>query len=107
MMTEEWASELGRMPLADAQEILAQLPERLAEGKQPLALTRSGDPVLAVLPWDLFESLVETLEIMSDHSLMAAIRDDLSGADEQTLVPIEQLLAELDGEEEETQGEQA
>ena len=107
MMTEEWASEVGQMPLAEAQEVLAQLPERLAQGKQPLALTRSGDPVLAVLPWDLFESLVETLEIMSDHSLMAAIRDDLSGADEQTLVPIEQLLAELDGEEEETQGEQA
>ena len=102
-MTEEWASEVGQMPLTEAQEVLAQLPERLAQGKQPLALTRSGAPVLAVLPWDLFESLVETLEVLSDHSLISAIRDDLNGADEQTLVPVEQLLAELDDEEEETQ----
>ena len=95
MMTEEWANGMSQMPLAEAQKVLTQLPEQLAQGKQPLALTRSGDPVLAVLPWSLFESLVETLEIMSDPSLMSAVRDDLNCKDEQPLVSIEQLLADV------------
>lgn len=98
MMTEEWDSGVSQMPLAEAQEVLAQLPERLAQGKQPLALTRSGNPVLAVLPWALFESLVETLEIISDPSLMEAIQDDLQAADDQSLVPLEQLMPETNDE---------
>ena len=97
-MTEEWDSGVSQMPLAEAQEVLAQLPERLAQGKQPLALTRSGNPVLAVLPWALFESLVETLEIISDPSLMEAIQDDLQAADDQSLVPLEQLMPETNDE---------
>ena len=99
MMSKEWANEVGQMPLAEAQRVLAQLPERLALGNQPLALTRSGDPVLAILSWDLFESLVETLEVMSDPSLMDAIRDDLKGTDDQSLVPLGQLLSEPDYEQ--------
>lgn len=89
MMTDEWGAGVSQMPLAQAQEVLAQLPERLAQGKQLLALTRSGNPVLAVLPWALLESLVETLEIISDSSLMEAIQDDLQAADDQSLVPLE------------------
>ena len=98
MMTEEWASGVGQMPLAEAQEVLAQLPERLARGNQPLALTQSGDPVLAVLPWDLFESLVETLEIIGDPSLLEAIQDDMRAADDQSLVPLEQLMSNPEDE---------
>ena len=86
------------MPLAEAQEVLAQLPERLARRNQPLALTRSGDPVLAVLPWDLFESLVETLEIIGDPSLLEAIQDDMRAADDQSLVPLEQLMSNTEDE---------
>ena len=97
-MTEEWASGVGQMPLAEAQEVLAQLPERLAQGNQPLALTRSGAPVLAVLPWDLFESLVETLEIIGDPYLLEAIQDDMRAADDQSLVPLEQLMSNPEDE---------
>ena len=32
------------------------------------------EPVLAVMPWDLFESIVETLEIMGDMDMMDALR---------------------------------
>ena len=67
-------------------------------GKQPLALTQSGDPVLAVLPWDLFESLVETLEIIGDPSLLEAIQDDRRAADDQSLVPLEQLMSNPEDE---------
>ncbi len=39
-----------------------------------IKITRHGKPVLAVLSWDLYESVVETMEIMSDPEMMAAFR---------------------------------
>jgi hypothetical protein len=84
------------MPLDEAQEVLAQLPEHLSQDKQPPALTQSGNPVPAILPWAPFESPVETLEFMSDPSLRSAVQDDLKGTEEQSLGVIEELLTEFD-----------
>ena len=64
-----------RMSLTDARAILTQLPEQLADGQGAIPLTRHGKPVLAVITWDLFESLVETIEIVSDDQLMKQILD--------------------------------
>ncbi len=38
-----------------------------------LKVTSKNIPVLAVLPWETFESLMETLEVMSDPELMKMI----------------------------------
>lgn len=54
--------------------MLTQLPELLAKGNRAVALTRRGKPVLAVMPWDLFQSIVETMEIMGDAETMDALR---------------------------------
>ena len=39
-----------------------------------VTVTRHGKPVMAILPWELYETLIETLEVMSDAELMAAFR---------------------------------
>ena len=73
-------TSVGRAPLAMA-EARKQLP-KLADAleKHPeigaVKITRHGKPVLAVLSWDLYESVVETMEIMSDPELMAAFRKE-------------------------------
>jgi hypothetical protein len=53
------------------------------------------EPVLAVMPWDLFESIVETLEIMGDMDMMDALRRGIEDVQAANLVPIEQVKAEL------------
>ena len=98
-MTENWSDGVEQIPIVKARTMLTRLPERLAERNQAVALTRHGTPVLAVMPWDLFESIVETLEVMSDPELMVALRRDIKRVQEQTFLPVEQLLAELDDEE--------
>ncbi|MBI3697459.1 MAG: type II toxin-antitoxin system prevent-host-death family antitoxin, partial [Acidobacteria bacterium] len=54
------------MPIIKARNKLTALPEWF--GRQPeagaVAVTRRGKPVLAVMSWDLYASLVETLEIL-------------------------------------------
>lgn len=60
-----------------ARHELTSLPERLTDQEGAVAITRRGKPVLAIMPWELYESLVETLEIMADQDLMAALRQGI------------------------------
>ncbi len=70
------------IPITEARHELTSLPERLAEDMEAVAVTRRGRPVMAILPWHLYESLVETLEVMGDENLMAALRKSIQEADE-------------------------
>src|SRR5579862_269685 len=92
-------TSVGRAPLAMA-EARKQLP-KLADAleKHPeigaVKITRHGKPVLAVLSWDLYESVVETMEIMSDPELMAAFRQGVKEMEEGKAIPWEQVKKEL------------
>ena len=65
------------IPITEARHELTSLPERLADQQGAVAITRRGKPVLAIMPWELYESIVETLEIMADQDLMAALRQGI------------------------------
>ncbi len=62
--------------IAEAREQLTRLPDQFAQEQnpEPVTVTRHGEPILAILPWDLYESLVETLEILSDPETIAQFR---------------------------------
>lgn len=62
------------MSIAEAKQNLSTLPEKLSRRKRALAVTRAGEPVLAVLPWRDYEALMETLEILSDKKLVKQLR---------------------------------
>jgi predicted transcriptional regulator len=47
------------------------------------------------MPWELFESILETLEIMGDPELMAALRRGIKEAQEGKLVPLEEVKSNL------------
>ena len=89
---------VGRAPLAMA-EARKQLP-KLADALEThpeigaVKITRHGKPVLAVLSWDLYESVVETMEIMSDPELMAAFRQGVKEMEEGKAIPLEQFKRE-------------
>ena len=83
------------IPIVQARAMLTQLPERLSAENRAVALTRHGKPVLAVMPWELFESIMETMEIMGDADMMAALRESIEDVREGNLIPLEQVKAEL------------
>ncbi len=89
------------LPITEARSKLMDLPEELARQKEPVAvaITRRGKPVLAIMPWDLYESIVETLEIMSDEKLMIALRRSIKQAQEGKLLPLEEVERRLRLEE--------
>ena len=89
---------LTQLPIIKARDRLTSLPEELAEEPGAIAVTRRGEPVLAILPWDLYESIIETLEILGDEELIAVLRQSIKEASEDKAVPWDRARQELDGE---------
>ena len=67
------------LTMMEARQCLTQLPELLADAASGGAatITRRGKPVLAVMSWEFYDSLLETLEVMSDPDLMAQLRQSI------------------------------
>jgi antitoxin YefM len=69
---------MKHLTISEARARLLGLPERLARTpERAVCITRHGRPALAVLPWELYESLVETLEVLSDPETASALRESL------------------------------
>ncbi|MSS73409.1 MAG: type II toxin-antitoxin system Phd/YefM family antitoxin [Candidatus Latescibacteria bacterium] len=85
------------MPIIEARKKLTTLPEQLEKDPKTrvVAVTRRGKPVLAVMPWELYEAIVETLEIVGDEELMAALRKSIQEAEEGKGIPWETVKAEM------------
>lgn len=87
MTREILAAEV--LPIIKARDKLTSLPEELAERPGAVAVTRRGEPVLAILSWELYESIVETLEILGDADLMAQLRQSIGEVASGKVVPWE------------------
>ena len=75
------------LSIVEARNRLTHLPEELEqEHSGALTITRRGKPVLAVMPYALYDSLMETLEVMSDPELMPLLRQSIQEASEGKLV---------------------
>lgn len=86
------------IPMVEARKRLTTLPEDLAKEREQgvLAVTRRGKPVLAVMSWDLYEGLQETMEIMADPQLMAQVRQGIQEMKEDRTIAWEEVEKELD-----------
>ena len=94
-MNIEYEYDVELIPLAKACEMLDELPETLGKNNRTAALTVDGKPVLVVIPWDLYESMVETMEIMEDTEMMDGIREGIRDMREGSLFSHEEVAARL------------
>ena len=86
---------MREISIAKARDELTSLPEQLAEKPATVAVTRRGKPVLAVMPWEIYESIVETLEIMGDEDLMSSLRQAMREVAGGQTIPWDQVKKEL------------
>lgn len=84
------------IPITTARHELTSLPERLEQDPSAVAITRRGKPVLAILPWDMYETLLETLEVLSDPDLMEALRCSLEEIESGQTIAWEEAKQTLD-----------
>ncbi len=89
--------------ISEIREEITHLPEQLEqEQEQSVTITRRGQPVLAILPFDLYQELLEkleafeeTLEVMQDEELMQAFREGVEALQNGETVTWEDAKREL------------
>ncbi len=85
------------MPIIEARRRLTSLPEEFAQESEmdAVAVTRRGKPVLAIMPWELYDAIIETLEVMGDETLMSALRQSAQEAAQGETIPWDTVKRDL------------
>ena len=68
---------MNEMSISEARKALTTLTDEMSVSSPAVAITRRGKPVLAVMNWDLYEAIVETLEVMTDDEMVESLRASL------------------------------
>lgn len=65
--------EVEDVGISNARSRLTRLPEEVSRKNSVMRITSNRQPVLALLSWELFDAMVETLELLADTELMAML----------------------------------
>ena len=86
------------LSMVEARKQLTSLPEEFErqEDLDAVAVTRRGKPVLAVMPWELYETITETLEIMADEELTSVLKESIAQYGRGEAIPWEKAKEDLD-----------
>jgi PHD/YefM family antitoxin component YafN of YafNO toxin-antitoxin module len=90
------------LSISEAQKELTRLPEQFEEGSEAVTVTRYGKPVMTILPYNTYKSLLEaiealqeTIEILQDEDLMSAFRESVEALQRGETVDWEDAKQEL------------
>jgi len=90
------------LSISEAQKELTRLPEQFEEGSEAVTVTRYGKPVLTILPYNTYKSLLEaiealqeTIEILQDKELMTEFREGVKELAENKGEYLDDVLKEL------------
>ena len=65
--------KMQKLTITEARNKFMKLPDETTDN-QIIAVTRRNKEVLAVMSWELYEGLLETIEILADQELMENIK---------------------------------
>ena len=85
-----------QLSISAARDRLSSLPEELERDPGAVTVTRRGKPVLAILPWEAYEALLETLEILGDEEFMAGLRQGIEDVKAGRVTDWEDVKKEFD-----------
>jgi len=68
------AIKVDDIQITNARERLTKLPSEVEGKLQVFKVTSKNQPVLALMSWELYESITATLEILADPELMTILK---------------------------------
>ena len=83
------------VPVSEARARLTLYASELADSQATVTITKRGRPVMTLIGYELYESIMETLEIMSDADLMGQLRHSLREAASGELTDMDEVEREL------------
>jgi antitoxin YefM len=83
------------LPLSYVKAHLSEIADRVEGEHERVVVTRKGRPSAVLISPDDLESLEETLAVLSDPVLMAAIREGEAALDAGEAISLDELRAQL------------
>lgn len=83
------------LSLADARANLSKLVDAAVRTHERFEVTRNGDRAAVLLSVDDYDSLIETIEILSSPEEMAAIREGVTDIEAGNFATVDEVLASL------------
>ena len=83
------------VPVREFRSRLSELLGDVADRRDHVLITRNGRPAAALVPFDEYEALEETAEILSDRDALAALETGLAELERGETVSLEDLRQEL------------
>lgn len=68
------------LTITEARQQLLDLPDELKD--EPVIITRHGKPVMAAISFEQYESLLETLSILSDRKFAEGLQESIAQAEQ-------------------------
>ena len=86
------------LPISKARNRLLKIARELNRHPEhgAVTLTNRGKAVLTLMSSDLYESVIETMDIMSDKKLMSDLRKSIRELKQGKVIPWEKVKADLD-----------
>ena len=81
--------------MVDARRELTKLPEKLESHPATVVVTRRGKPVLAIMTWEDYEAILETLDILSNEEAVEQLRLSIQEAKAGNTILWEEAKARL------------
>ncbi len=81
------------LTIDEAKTQLIELSNQIND--EPTIITKDGKPVLITFGVEQFESLIETIEVISDREFMAELKQGIKEAKQGETVTLEELKADL------------
>lgn len=84
---------LKYLTITQARRQLLELPDELKD--EPVIITKHGKPVMAALSFEQFESLLETLAILSDREFAHQLQKSISQEEREETISWKEAKAQL------------
>jgi prevent-host-death family protein len=81
------------LTITEARRQLLEMPNNLTD--EPTIITKHGKPVMVALSYEQFESLLETLEILSDREFSIQLQESMAQGERGETISWEEAKAKL------------
>ncbi|GAX39311.1 putative prevent-host-death family protein [Tolypothrix sp. NIES-4075] len=81
------------LTITEARRQLLDLPDELND--EPVIIIKHGKPVMAALSFEQYESLLETLSILSDRNFANQLQESITQAERGEIISWEEAKAKL------------
>ena len=79
------------LPVTKVKRELLDILKRMEEDQATIALTRNGEPVGVMMTLSRYESLMETIEILSDRTILESLKKSKKDFEEDRVLSDEEV----------------